>query len=461
MIFARLKNRWQEPCGYAEVLGIALPLILSTGSWSLQQFIDRMFLTWYSPEAIAASMPAGMVNWTLVSLFLGTAGYVNTFVAQYYGAGRMHRIGSAVWQGIYLAVLVVPIVFLIYPVIDPFFKFIGHAPDVRRLEVVYSRILLLGMPLVVISSAASGFFTGRGQTWVVMWVNVSATFINIILDYLFIFGKFGLPELGIRGAGWATVTSALIACLLFFALMIRPAYNRKYHTLRAWRFDRELFGRLMHFGLPNGMQFMLEVLAFTIFIILVGKIGMVELAASNIAFNINSLAFMPMFGMSIAVSTLVGQRLGENRPAQAERTAWSAFHLSFTFFGLLALGYFFIPGLFLLPFGWQIEPAQFAPIRQTTVVLLRFVAVYSLFDAMNMIFSAAIKGAGDTRFVAKTTISLSWLVMLIPSFVTLLLFNGGLYWLWTFVTAYILGLGIIFLWRFLKGKWREMRVIEQ
>lgn len=461
MIFPRFKKRWQEPCGYAEVLRIAFPLILSTGSWGLQQFIDRMFLTWYSPEAIAASMPAGMVNWTLVSLFLGTAGYVNTFVAQYYGAGRFQRIGSAVWQGIYLAVFVIPIVLIIYPFIHPFFGFIGHAPEVQRLEVVYSRILLLGMPLVVISSAASGFFTGRGQTLVVMWVNIGATSVNVVLDYLFIFGKFGLPELGIRGAGWATVASALITCLLFFALMIRPVYNRKYHTLKAWRFEGELFKRLLYFGLPNGIQFMLEVLAFTIFIILVGKIGIVELAASNIAFNINSLAFLPMFGMSIAVSTLVGQRLGENRPAQAERSTWSAFHISFTFFGLLALGYFFIPGLFLLPFGWQIDPAQFAPIRHTTVVLLRFVAVYSLFDAMNIIFSAAIKGAGDTRFVAKTTISLSWFVMLSPSFVTLFLLNGGLYWLWTFVTAYILGLGVIFLWRFLKGKWREMRVIEQ
>ena len=80
------KNRWYADGGYAELLRIAIPLILSTGSWSLQQFIDRMLLTWYSPNAIAAAMPAGLVNWSVISIFVGTAAYVNTSVAQYYGA---------------------------------------------------------------------------------------------------------------------------------------------------------------------------------------------------------------------------------------------------------------------------------------------------------------------------------------------------------------------------------------
>ncbi len=111
----RVKNRWQADYGYREVLRVAFPLILSTGSWSLQQFIDRMFLTWYSPEAIAASMPAGMVSWTLASLFMGTAAYVNTFVAQYYGARRMERIGPAVWWGIYVTGFVVVVAAVIYP----------------------------------------------------------------------------------------------------------------------------------------------------------------------------------------------------------------------------------------------------------------------------------------------------------------------------------------------------------
>ncbi|MFH0922372.1 MAG: MATE family efflux transporter, partial [Fibrobacterota bacterium] len=89
--------RWREPGGYREILVMALPLILSTGSWSIFMFVSRMFLSWYSPEALAASVPAGIMEYTVVSLFQGTASYAGTFVAQYYGAGQKHRIGAGVW----------------------------------------------------------------------------------------------------------------------------------------------------------------------------------------------------------------------------------------------------------------------------------------------------------------------------------------------------------------------------
>ena len=92
-------DRWRREGGYREVLKIASPLILSMGSWSIMHFVDRMFLTWYNREALAAALPAGVLNFAIGALFLGTAGYVNTFVAQYEGAERPERVGSAVWQG--------------------------------------------------------------------------------------------------------------------------------------------------------------------------------------------------------------------------------------------------------------------------------------------------------------------------------------------------------------------------
>ncbi len=456
----KIKERWQAEDGYREVLLVALPLILSTGSWSLQHFIDRVFLTWYSAESIAASLPAGWVNSTIVSLFVGTASYVSTFVAQYYGAKRMKKIGPSVWQGIYLSLLAAIVAIIIYPISGWFFNTIGHPPAVRELEISYFKILLFGAPLLVITNATTGFFSGRGKTFVVMWVNFVATAVNILLDYLLIFGKLGLPQMGIRGAGWATVTSVFISSVLFFGLMIQPEYNRKFYTLKGWRFNWEIFRRLLKYGVPTGLQFMLEVLAFAIFILMVGHIGTNALAASNITFNINTIAFLPMYGMSIAVSILVGQRLGENKPLSAEKVTWSAFHLSFSYFGLLAIGYFFFPGIFLFPFNLKVHPDQFESIRHLAVLLLKFVAIYSIFDASNMIFSAAVKGAGDTRFVACTSIILSWILMIIPSYIALYWFKGGLFWLWGFVTIYIVGLGFIFLWRFLKGPWRSMRVIE-
>ncbi|MCK4297145.1 MAG: MATE family efflux transporter, partial [Candidatus Marinimicrobia bacterium] len=100
-----MSNRWYRKGGFKDLLKIAIPLILSTGAWSIQHFVDRMFLTWYSPEAIAAAMPSGMLNFTIMSLFIGTASYVNTFVAQYYGSKKYKNVGPIVWQGIYIAII--------------------------------------------------------------------------------------------------------------------------------------------------------------------------------------------------------------------------------------------------------------------------------------------------------------------------------------------------------------------
>ncbi len=456
----RLRRRWDDKNGYRVVLKMAVPLVLSTGAWAIQQFIDRIFLSWYSREAVAAALPAGITNFTLFCLFIGTASYVNTFVAQYYGAGRHERVGPIMWQGIYLTIAAVLISLAVAPLASFVFRLMGHDAAVQQQEAIYFGILLFGAPAVVITNAISGVFSGLGRPWTIVLVDVVATLLNIVLDYLLIFGKFGFPEMGIAGAAWATVLAMSVAAGMFFLLVMRKELRTHFHTWSGRRFNAKLFQRLLYFGLPSGLQIFLEVSAFTIFIMIIGKVGVAELAASNIAFNINSLAFVPMFGMMTTISTLVGQRLGRNCPVDAERCTWSAFHLCMGFFSVLCIGYFFFPQLFLWPYRIGASAEQGVEMAAILPVLLRFVAVYSIFDAMNMSFSAALKGAGDTRFVARTTIQLSWMLMVLPTLIGWYVFSCSIYWLWLFITLYVTGLGLVFWRRFLKGPWREMRVIE-
>ena len=459
-IIQSLSARWRGEAGYRQVLTVAIPLILSTGAWSVQHFVDRMFLTWYSPETIAAAMPAGMLNFAVMSLFLGTAGYVNTFVAQYYGSGRHKRIGPALWQGIYIAVIGGMVHLGLIPLAKSIFGFVGHEPRIQQNEIMYFQMLCLGAAPAIASSAMSGFFSGRGKTWPVMWVNVLATAVNLIMDYALIFGHWGFPELGIRGAGIATVISACFSFTIYLVLISRRTHERQYHTL-SWRLERALFARLMRFGFPNGAQFFLDIAGFTAFILLLGRLGTTALAATNIAFNINSLAFLPMIGFGIAVSVSVGQYLGKDRPDLAERSVYSGFHLTFLYMSTMAALYVLVPNLFLRPFAAQADAERFADIREMAVVLLRFVAVYSVFDTLNIIFAAGIKGAGDTRYVMVMILVVSSLVLVVPSYVALVLLHAGLYAGWTIASAYIILLGFAFLFRFLGGKWKSMRVIEE
>ncbi len=456
-----VRERWSGPGGFREVLGIALPLVVSSGSWSVQHFVDRMFLTWYSPEAIAAAMPAGMLSFTLISIFIGTASYVSTFVAQYFGAERNTRVGPALWQGIYVALAGGLIVALTIPFAGPIFDVIGHPERIRDNEAVYFQYLNIGAAPIIAAAALSAFFSGLGRTWIVMWVNVAMTAINIFFDYILIFGHLGFPEMGIKGAAIATVIAEVFNFAAYFVIIVRPSYNAAFHTLRGWKPDKALFARLVRFGVPSGVQFFLDMLGFTTFIMIMGRLGTIPLAATNIAFNINTIAFMPMIGFGIAISVLVGQYLGRGRPDIAQKSVYSGFFMTFTYMSAIALLYVVVPELFIAPFAARSDPAYFARIRELTLVLLRFVAVYSVFDTLNIIFASAIKGAGDTRFVMYMIVLVSVLVLVVPSYTAIVILDYGIMAGWTIASLYVVVLGFVFLFRFLGGKWKTMRVIEE
>lgn len=456
-----LRRRWHAPGGYQEFLHLAFPLILSSATWSLQHFVDRVFLTWYSTDALAAAYPAGMSNFVFISLFMGVAQYINTFVAQYSGARRPERVGPAVWQGVYLSLIGLVAGLAVAGLAQPLFDFIGHDSTVRAYEVTYFRVLCYGVGPIALSTAGSCFFSGRGKTWTVLGVNAVATVLNIVLNYGLIFGAWGLPAWGIRGAAWATNLTAVFSAVFFFALILRRPYRQEYATLSGWKLDPELFRRLLRFGGPSGVNFMLDILAFTFFILIVGRIGILELAATNLAFNINGLAFIPLIGGGIAVSTMVGQRLGDNDPATAEYATWTSFYVAAIYMAVMALAYLLVPELFLSPYGARSQSADFPAVHALAVNLLRLVAVYCIFDASYIVFSAALKGAGDTRYVMWVSVVLSWLIMVLPPIVGVTYFGIGVYGVWAFMCVYVILVSVIFYFRFRAGKWKGMRVIEE
>lgn len=456
-----VKRLWSGEGGGREVMVLSLPLVLSTSSWTIQHFVDRMFLAWYSPAAIAAAMPAGILNFALMSLFIGTAGYVSTFVAQYSGAGMEKRVGPTIWQGIYFSLIGGVVLGLMVVPADAVFSWVGHEEQVRINEVAYFRYLCAGAFPAIMASALSGFFTGLGKTVHVMVVTLFATAVNLVLDYALIFGALGMPKMGIRGAALATVASGVFSSAAYVALMFQKRYRLRYATVSGWRLDIELFGRLVRYGLPSGVQFFLDMAGFTAFVLLVGRLGTIPLAATNIAFNINSIAFMPMIGVGMAVSVLVGRYIGRGDPGLASRSAYSGLFITCAYMGTVSVMYVLVPSLFTLPFAAGADAGSFADIRHLAEILLRFVALYSLFDTLNVVFASALKGAGDTRFVMYAIVALSVLVLVIPTWLAVIVLGMGIYAAWTAATVYVIALGFVFYIRFLQGRWRSMKVIEE
>jgi MATE family multidrug resistance protein len=454
------KNWWTRPCGGREVFQLAIPLVISTASWTIMNFIDRMYLLWYSTDAMAAAMPAGMVHFALICFPLGIASYVTTFVAQYHGAGHPERIGSVVWQGARVGLFTFPLYLAMVPLSPWLFRIVGHDANLAGLEALYFQTALFGAAAEIIAASMAAFFTGLGRTRTVMIVDMSAALINVALDYAWIFGRFGLPEAGIEGAAWATVVALWFRVFAYAGWMMLPKYRIPYHIWTGRRFNASLFRRLLRFGGPNGLQMLIEVAGFTLFILLVGNLGADAMAATSLAFNVNMLAFVPMLGLGLALSTIVGKQLGRNNPELATRATWTAFVMAELYMVTMAAIYVFLPDVILWGHAAGTSPEKFAHLRATTIVLLRFIAAYCLFDAMNVIFVGTLKGAGDTRFILTTSVWVTPLPLLATWF-GIHYFDGGLMWCWWVVTAWICLLGVIYISRFWQGHWRHMRVIER
>ncbi|MGB3209169.1 MAG: MATE family efflux transporter [Desulforhopalus sp.] len=447
---------------HREVLRVCLPLVISLSATTVMEFTDRVFLANYSIDAISAALPAGITSYLFIAFFGGVGGYAGVFIAQYTGRGTPQRIGTVLWQGIYFTLASGIILWLVAVfATKPIFALAAHPEGVRQLEEIYFSILCKGSVLHVAMATLSTFFTGRGITRPVMVITFLGVLINIPLDYALIFGRWGLPQLGIEGAAIATVAAWGINVLFLAGLIFTKKNNHRFGIFSNFRFDWNLFVRLMRFGVPGSLQFTMDILAFTLFILLVGRIGKAELAATNIVLSINALAFMPSMGVSQGMSVLVGQALGKKKPSLAAYYVRSGCQLLIAYILVIDLIFLFAPDFVLAPF---LASQQGAASQQLVLgygrTLLKIVAAYLFFDALYMVFSGALRGAGDTRFMMLAIGVVSPICLVIPVYIGIEYFQITITTAWIWVLFFITVLFLLSALRYRRGVWKKMLVIE-
>jgi MATE family multidrug resistance protein len=445
---------------YQTLLTVSLPLVLSMAATTVMEFTDRVFLANYAIDAIAAAMPAGIAAFLVLTFFTGVTAYLNVFVAQYTGAGSFSRIGLCLWQGIYFSMMAAFILMGLSFTAHQIFQWGGHPPEVQKLERIYFRVLCLGGGLNVLGTCLASFFTGRGKTRPVMLINIIGMAFNIPLDYALINGLWIFPEMGIRGAGIATVCSWALIALLYIYLIFDHNNERLYGILSRRAFDAGLFLRILRKGVPAALQFTMDVLAFTFFIFLVGRLGKVELAVSNIVLSIQSIAFMPAFGFSMGLSTLVGQSLGRNDVECALQFTRQTIYTLLSYTLLVDLLFIFAPHWILSIFIMaESGSASHQQLLEMGTVVMRIMAIFISFDAMYFTFIGVLKGAGDTRFIMWSIGLATLIVMVVPLTLIVEYTGGGIFACWIVLTLYVISLFVVSLLRFRQGKWKAIRVI--
>jgi MATE family multidrug resistance protein len=457
--FKNINRQYHTVGGYADFLRIAVPLIISMGVNAIQIFIDRVFLSYYSQVSYAAAIPAGISNFAIMSIFLFTLGYIDIFVAQYYGKQENSSIGPAVWQSVYLALAAAFLIFLVSLFSEKIFTHIGHPYNVAVEEVKYFKMLCYGAFPTIADLALSGFYSGRGKTKVVLLITTCCITVNILLDFCLIFGNLGFPELGITGAALATNISAAISVLISIILILQKKNNAIYNT-RKFTPDFVFMKRLLRYGFPNGIATFFDMAEFSIFTLIVGTIGTVELTASNIAVSIYDIIVMPIIGCGMATSIMVGQYLGRNKASIAATCIKSAFHIIYAYVIILAILLILAPNLIIFPFTIGAQASSANTIMPVTLNILKIIVIHLLLEPWYTIFGAIIKGAGDTAYAMKALAFASIFLIIIPAYMFIVIFKFEIYTAWLCMLSFIIFLSVSYYLRYKSGKWKRMRVIE-
>lgn len=446
---------------YIDILKLVWPLALGMMNNALMQFVDRAFLASESMASLEAALPASILAFNVLGFFHSVIAYSGTFVAQYHGAGDARMCRMSLRAGTLLALLFGAVVLVFVPAGSCVLARFTENADVLSRELSYYRIVTAGGVFLFLQMAVSAYFTGLGRTRIVFWVNVLGNVFNVVLDPLLIFGLCGCPRLGIAGAAYATVAATALQWVVLLVMERRSLSDGACAAGRTLRSDRHdlfpLIGRILRYGVPSGAYTVLNMLSFTIFVFVTGRVGDVAFAVSNACFAVNYLLFAPMEGFSLGAATLVGQAQGRGDADAAHKAAMRTLLLGVSCVAAVSLlaVLFRQPILRLFaPDGVEVS-AEFLSLGST---LFLWMAAWQVFDAADIIISGALKGAGDTKFVFWWMLTVAFGVWL-PVVGLVARAGGGMPALWSTMVIYVVVICIGSFLRWRLGRWRRIRLV--
>ena len=448
---------------YLDILKLVWPLALGMVNNAVLQFVDRTYLAHDSMASLEAALPASILAFNVLGFFHSVIAYTGTFVAQYHGADDSRMCRMSLRAGNILALAFGAISLLFVPAGSVILERFTANPDVLSRELSYYRIVTAGGVFLFLQIAVASYFTGLGKTRRVFWVNVLGNVFNAALDPIVIFGLCGCPRLGIAGAAYATVAATALQWIVLAAMAaieLRAGEPNAAKAAAPAKSHGQLFPlieRILRFGVPAGAYTTLNILSFTIFVFVTGRVGDIAFAVSNACFSVNYFLFAPMEGFALGAATLVGQAQGRGDPDAAHRAAMRTLLLGVSFVAIISLlaVVFSRPILSLFAPDDAAVSAEFMSLGTTLFVLM---AAWQVFDATDVIISGALKGAGDTKFVFWWMFIVAFGVWL-PIVWVVARGGGSMAALWATMIVYVVVICIGSFIRWHRGHWRSIAVV--
>ena len=438
-----------------DIFALVWPLALGMLNNAVLQFVDGVFLAHESLVSLDASLPASMLALIVTGFFQSVVAYSGTFVAQYHGAGDARGVRMSYRAGTLIALAAGALAVALVPLGCRIVPMMSANQEVLERAKSYYTIVSFGAVALCGQMAAASFFTGCGKTRLVFCVNLLGNVVNVALDPVLIFGLLGCPRLGMAGAAYATVIAMFVqwgALASMAARELRGGKGGGGGGIRFW----PLVGRILRFGVPSGAYTVLNILSFAIFVFVTGRVGDMELAVSNACFKVNYLLIAPMEGFAIGAATLVGQAKGRGDLKAAHGDAMRTLGLGLALVAALsALAVVFCRPILSLFVSPEADVSTFYSLGFRLFVLM---AAWQVFDALDVIVSGALKGAGDTHFVMWWMVVVAFGIWL-PIVWAVAAWHNTMTALWTTMVVYVVVICIGTLIRWFRGRWKAIKIV--
>ena len=459
-------NRFYKPSKFKkngdvkDVLVVALPMLLSMSFDTIMTFIDRLFLSKLGPAEMNAALGAGAVQLALTMFFTGAISYTTAMVAQRLGARRHGDCAKVFMQALYVSLVAVPLLYLTIPVGHWVFG-LEHLPaDQLEYQKTYFNILMFGGVITLVRNVAPCFFSGIGETKIVMKAAFVGMIVNVVCNFVLIYGCGPIPAMGVAGAAYGTLVGNLVSTVILFAKFFTRSNNERFNTRHSFAFSWPLTRELLQKGIPSGVEMFLNMSAFQLLILMFHALGPESATASSVMFNWDMVAYVPLMGLEVASTSLVGRYVGARDGAAASRSTYSGLKLGWGYSLIMGIFFVFLPGVLTDIFKPDVAEATaeamaiFDAARPMSIFMLQIATLYIFVEVLLVIYAGALRGAGDTLWVMFASAIMNWCVAG-ALYVSAYVFHLPAHYAWIAVVAVYSTAPMIFWRRWKGGKWRR------
>jgi putative MATE family efflux protein len=438
------------PSRNKRIMFLALPIIGGMFSQNLLNLVDTAMVGALGNEALAAIGMSNNVLFMCQAIIMGVSTAVQTMAARRKGEGDEHEAVKVLNSALLSMLIVVPFftLFLLF-VVPLFYPLLMGDSLVVKQSLPYLHFRILGTIFIGCNFSFRGYWSAVDKTGAYMSSLILMNVSNIIFNYIFIFGHFGAPVMGVGGAGLASLMATAMGTGYYFFLGWRDLHGLGFLKTRLTMAPTATLVKQI---IPNGLQQFMFAMGFVAMFWIIGKIGTRELAAANVLINIMLVALFPGMGFGMAASTLVGQALGRKDIGDASRWGFDVLKVAAVVMGAIGLPMIVMPGLLLK--GFIHDPVTTA----LAMMPLRLVGISMSIEAVGTIFMFALLGAGDAKRVMGMSIIAQWVFFLPLAYVAGPLFGYGLLGVWILQLAYRGVLAVVFTRLWLDRKWAMVKV---